>query len=175
MRSNAYAIAKPERTGFSPLIMGAAASVTVMSLLGIAAVTGVLPRLLAQTELPEAREAAPAYRPLPGKCAICGAVVSISTVEVAEETDPASAAGGPSGAVVGHQAGRGGGNIVMTILSAGGAFGSNDADGSAKKRYVYRVTVRMDDGSYRTVSLPAPPAFGVGDKVRVVESKLVRA
>jgi hypothetical protein len=34
--------------------------------------------------------------------------------------------------------------------------------------------VRMDDGSFRTVSLSSPPAFAVGDKVRVVEGKLVR-
>jgi hypothetical protein len=33
----------------------------------------------------------------------------------------------------------------------------------------------MDDGSFRTVSLPSAPAFTVGDKVRVVEGKLVRA
>jgi hypothetical protein len=33
----------------------------------------------------------------------------------------------------------------------------------------------MDDGSYRTVSLSSPPAMAVGDKVRVVEGKLVRA
>jgi hypothetical protein len=38
----------------------------------------------------------------------------------------------------------------------------------------YRVTVRMDDGSFRTVSLPSPPTLALGDKVRVVEGKLVR-
>ena len=43
-----------------------------------------------------------------------------------------------------------------------------------KKRYAYRVTVRMDDGSFRTISLSSPPNLAVGDKVRVVEGKLVR-
>jgi len=38
-----------------------------------------------------------------------------------------------------------------------------------KKRYAYRVTVRMDDGSFRTISVSSPPTFAVGDKVRVVE------
>jgi hypothetical protein len=38
----------------------------------------------------------------------------------------------------------------------------------------YRVTVRMDDGSFRTVSLPSPPTLALGDKVRVVEGMLVR-
>ncbi len=45
---------------------------------------------------------------------------------------------------------------------------------AVKKRPAYRVTVRMDDGSFRAVSLSSPPALAVGDKVRVVEGKLVR-
>jgi hypothetical protein len=44
-----------------------------------------------------------------------------------------------------------------------------------RKRVVYRVTLRMDDGSFRTISMSSPPAFTVGDKVRVVEGRLVRA
>jgi hypothetical protein len=40
---------------------------------------------------------------------------------------------------------------------------------------MWRVTLRMDDGSYRAVSLSRPPSFAVGDKVRVVEGRLVRA
>ena len=44
-----------------------------------------------------------------------------------------------------------------------------------RKRLVWRVTLRMDDGSFRAISLPSPPAFAVGDKVRVVEGRLVRA
>jgi outer membrane lipoprotein SlyB len=64
----------------------------------------------------------------------------------------------------------------MTISgAAGSAFAGNEIEKSAKKRRAYRVTVRMDDGSFRTVSLSSPPAFNVGDKVRVVEGRLVRA
>ncbi len=33
----------------------------------------------------------------------------------------------------------------------------------------------MDDGSFRTVSLSSAPPFNVGDKVRVIEGRLVRA
>ena len=42
-------------------------------------------------------------------------------------------------------------------------------------RKAFRVTLRMDDGSFRTISLSSPPAFVVGDKVRVVEGRLVKA
>lgn len=37
----------------------------------------------------------------------------------------------------------------------------------------YRVTVRMDDGSYRTVSQPGLPAQSVGEHVRVVNGTTI--
>jgi hypothetical protein len=38
---------------------------------------------------------------------------------------------------------------------------------------VYRVTIRMDDGSRRTISLPLAPGLGVGEKVRIIEGPVV--
>lgn len=52
------------------------------------------------------------------------------------------------------------------------ATGEPDRERSAKKRLVYRVTVHMDDGSYRTFSQSAPPAYGVGTKVKVLNGAL---
>jgi hypothetical protein len=49
----------------------------------------------------------------------------------------------------------------MAVRSEAGGLGA-----------VYRVTVRMDDGSFRTVSQSAVPAFAVGDKVRVMQGAL---
>ncbi len=37
----------------------------------------------------------------------------------------------------------------------------------APQRKIYRVTVRMDDGSERTLSLASAPAFSIGARVRV--------
>src|SRR2546430_12048849 len=84
-----------------------------------------------------------------------------------------AAAGGPAGSGSGEQAGGGSGTAV-TLLGAGGAIAGNEIEKNVKKRYAYRVTVRMDDGSFRTISLSSPPTLAVGDKVRVVEGKLVR-
>ena len=42
-----------------------------------------------------------------------------------------------------------------------------------EKQMSYRVTVRMDDGSYRTLPHAAPPAVAVGDPVRVAEGTVV--
>lgn len=43
----------------------------------------------------------------------------------------------------------------------------------AQERTVYRVTVRMDDGSYRAISQPIAPGIGAGEKVRIVDSALL--
>jgi hypothetical protein len=44
----------------------------------------------------------------------------------------------------------------------------------AGARTSYRVTVRMTDGSYRTLAQPTPPAVGIGDRVRVADGTVVR-
>jgi len=40
---------------------------------------------------------------------------------------------------------------------------------------VYRVVVRLDDGTTRTVSQPSAPAFAVGERVRVQGNALERS
>lgn len=117
-------------TRISPLVVAVAASVAIVSLVGVGALTGMLP---------DKRSPVPELGPLPkieprpappSACALCGTIESIRTVEVSD-------------------------------------------DAGAVKRYAYRVTVRMDDGSFRAVSSSSAPAFAVGDKVRVVEGRLV--
>jgi hypothetical protein len=50
--------------------------------------------------------------------------------------------------------------------------GAGPADGS--KRTVYRITVRMDDGSFRTLSQMLPPSVAVGEAVRITDGAVVR-
>jgi len=38
---------------------------------------------------------------------------------------------------------------------------------------VYRVTVRMDDGTYRAISQPVAPGIGPGEKVQIVDGAVV--
>src|SRR5882762_5859138 len=147
------------------LFAGRAVPVLIAGLVGVAAVTGWLHSGLSPTQ-GDARSADTGRKPVPASsCALCGTVESIRTVEVRDE------AGGPSGA--GDQA-VGGGGTAATLLGAGDAIAGSDIEKNMKKRYAYRVTVRMDDGSFRTISVSSPPTFAVGDKVRVIEGKLVR-
>lgn len=168
-----------------PLVLGAAASVMVASLLGAAAITGILPSAHSdKTELLTRKNAAASESARHGadrlagrenSCAFCGTVEAIRTVEVkGAGTGLGAVAGGVTGAVVGNQIGRGNGNTAMTILgAAGGAFAGNEIEKNVKKHYSYRVTVRMDDGSFRTVSQSAAPAVAVGERVRIVNGAIV--
>jgi outer membrane lipoprotein SlyB len=161
---------RPASLRVNPIIAGVVVSVMILSLIGVGAITRVAPD--AHEDAQPAQAASP---PAPaGNCALCGTVESIWTVAVrGEPAGAGAAAGGFAGAAIGNQTGREAGNAAMTMLgAAGGFFAGNEL---AKKHRAYRVTVRMEDGSFRTVSLSSPPAFNVGDKVRVIEGRLVRA
>jgi hypothetical protein len=55
---------------------------------------------------------------------------------------------------------------IRTVMVAGPADGT--------KRPVYRITVRMDDGSFRTLSQATPPSVAVGETVRITDGAVVR-
>lgn len=52
--------------------------------------------------------------------------------------------------------------------------GAGEAQRPAGVRTSYRVTVRMVDGSYRTLAQATPPTVGVGDRVRIAAGAVVR-
>jgi hypothetical protein len=79
---------------------------------------------------------------------------------VAQAPDASPLRGGPACASCGRV------EAIRTVVVAGGADGA--------KRTVYRVTVRMDDGSYRTLSQAGPPAVAVGEAVRITDGAVVR-
>jgi len=177
----------PEFKKTHPLMLGAAASVMLVSLVGAAAIGGLLPNAHSdkadmptptQARVPAAsprHEAAPKLAARDSACATCGTVEAIRAVELkADATGLGAVAGGVTGAVVGNQIGRGNGNTAMTILgAAGGALAGNEIEKNVKKRYSYRVTVRMDDGTFRTVSQSISPAVSVGERVRVVDGAVI--
>lgn len=135
-------------TRVSPLIVAVAVSVAIAGLIGLSALSGMLSNKRApmRDEEPVPRgESKPSQ---PGACAVCGTIESIKVVEVLDEASGTVGAAVPKSGV--------------------------DVDG-VRKRQVFRVTLRMDDGSFRAISQSSPPAFAVGDKVRVVEGRLVRA
>jgi hypothetical protein len=63
---------------------------------------------------------------------------------------------------------------VRTFEVRGDSAGAGEAQRPAGARTTYRVTVRMVDGSYRTLAQPTPPTVGVGDRVRIAAGAVVR-
>jgi len=166
--------ARMESSRITGLVAGIAAALVLLGLGLILANTVGPPGTQAERRsvLPEggASSEKPAKS---GNCAICGTVESIRTVEVRVETERA---GIESGRPIGSPPDRVNDNSPTTLFGAAGSlFSGADGTEDGMRKRVYRVTVRMDDGSYRAVSLSSLPAFAVGDRVRVLEGKLVRA
>jgi|SRR5882672_6213532 len=108
-------------------------------------------------------------------CTDCGSVISVNVVKHEGEGSGLGAIGGAVvGGVLGHQVGSGRGRDVATVVGAGaGAYAGHQVEKNVKSSQSYNVAVRMDDGSTRNIPYQTEPTFRAGDKVRVVEGKLV--
>ncbi len=108
-------------------------------------------------------------------CTNCGSVISVNLVKHEGEGTGLGAIGGAVvGGVLGHQVGAGRGRDVATVAGAGaGAYAGHQIEKNVKTTQSYVVAVRMDDGTTRNFSYQAEPGFRAGDKVKVVEGKLV--
>lgn len=176
-----------EQTRTHPILIAAGVAVLLFSLLGAAALTGMLPKatpkaadpaVVAQRDQPAQPAAQAAPRPstqprAAAPCPSCGVIETIRAVEVQGKTSGLGAvAGGVAGGVVGNQFGHGTGKTLLTIGgAAGGAFAGDAIEGHMKKQTAWRVTVRLEDGSVRTLQQASQPPFAVGDRVRVVDGK----
>ncbi len=143
-----------------PLMAGAAASVIVLSGVGVAAITGYLPGS-------NAIEA-----PKPAPCLDCGVVVAVRQSEKkGEGTGVGAVVGGVAGAVVGREIADG--RDAGTLLgAAGGAIAGHQIERHARTTQRFHVDVRMEDGTVKTVTSETPPAWRAGDRVRLQAGRL---
>ncbi len=113
--------------------------------------------------------------PAPAVCADCGTVASVNVTEhKGEGSGLGAVAGGIVGGVLGNQVGGGSGRQIATVAGvAGGALAGHQIEKTMKSTKQYQVSVRMDDGSVRHFTYDAQPQMQPGDKVRVVDGKLV--
>ena len=109
-------------------------------------------------------------------CKDCGTVTDLRTVKKEGEGSGLGAvAGGVIGGVLGHQVGSGRGKDVATVAgAAGGAYAGHQIEKSQKSTTTYQVIVKMDEGNTRTFTYSNPTSYKVGDKVKIVDKKLVR-
>lgn len=58
--------------------------------------------------------------------------------------------------------------------AVGGSTSTGTTGGSMTSDRVYRITVRMDDGTTQMITQESTPAFSTGDRVRVAGGTIVR-
>jgi outer membrane lipoprotein SlyB len=106
---------------------------------------------------------------------ILGVVESVKEVsQPAEKSNGLGPiAGGIAGAVLGHQVGQGTGKTIATVLgAAGGALGGKEIETRARATKHWDITVRLDDGSSRTLTSEVAPYWHGGERVRLLDGKL---
>lgn len=149
-----------------------------MSALGIAFVAGAV--VLAgcadqptyQSQYPSQQYPSQGY-PAQGYPSQSSYVGTVDRMELIGKSDPNNIAGvvigGIIGGLIGHQIGGGTGQTVATVAgAAGGAYaGSQIEQRRRAPNESFRVTVRMDDGTYRTITEDNITDLRTGDKVRV--------
>jgi len=109
-------------------------------------------------------------------CHDCGTVVDVKTItEKGESSGGGAVLGGVLGGVLGHQIGSGRGNTVATVAgAAGGAYAGNQIEKNRNSKTSYRVYVKTEEGRTRYFTYDEPTSYRVGDKVKIVDGKLVQ-
>src|SRR5258706_6746359 len=109
-------------------------------------------------------------------CPDCGSVVDVKFIKKEGEASGGGAVlGGIVGGVLGHQVGSGRGNTAATVAgAAGGAYVGHQVEKGKNATTTYQVLIKMDDGTNRTFNFSSATSYKAGDKVKIVDKKLVR-
>jgi len=113
--------------------------------------------------------------PAPPPCRDCGAIANVRQVtNEGKGTGAGAIIGGLAGGILGSNVGRGNTRTIASIAGAvGGGMLGNTIEKSQNKSVSYEVTVRMEDGTTRTIAADALPSWRIGDKVKVVNGAIV--
>jgi uncharacterized protein YcfJ len=107
-------------------------------------------------------------------CRDCGVVDRIDEIPVEGQAGVGGALiGGVVGSVIGNQIGRGNQRDWARLLGiAGGAYAGHQIEKSQNKAVRYEVVVRFEDGTTRRFNSATPPAWRLGDRVRLQNGEL---
>lgn len=109
-------------------------------------------------------------------CRDCGVVDSIRDIKVkGQGTGVGGVGGAVVGGLLGNTIGAGRGKALATVAGAvGGAFAGNAIEKNVRAEVEHQMVVRLDDGAMRTFTQTAPFAFGIGERVRIVDGRVQR-
>lgn len=104
-----------------------------------------------------------------------GVVDSVEVVDSDNTGMTGAVIGGVVGGVLGNQVGKGRGNTAATIAgAAGGAMVGHEIEKRNNQNARYRIGVRLEDGSYRTITQDSSNDLHVGSRVRVENNQVYR-
>ena len=109
-------------------------------------------------------------------CNNCGTVTSVRVVKQQGEAGLVGPiAGGAVGGLAGSQIGSGSGKTIASIAGAAvGAAAGTEIERRYKGTTSYVVGVKLNDGTARSFTYGTAPGYQQGDRVRVVDGRLVR-
>jgi len=98
-----------------------------------------------------------------------GTVESVQTVDRSNPGILGAIGGAVVGGLLGHQIGSGTGQTAATVAgAAGGALAGREIERRARSDdQLYKIFVRMDDGTYQAIAQESAPVVRPGDRVRV--------
>ncbi|CDG84349.1 glycine zipper 2TM domain-containing protein [Janthinobacterium agaricidamnosum] len=120
---------------------------------------------------------APGYSASQPESATYGTIDSIQMTQGnASGSGLGAVAGGVVGALLGNQVGSGGGRTAATVAGAvGGAVVGNEVEKNrAQSSTAYQISVRLDNGEYRTVIQDSVVDLRPGNRVRVIDGRVYR-
>lgn len=164
----------------SPLMWITGISLTLFSVVGIAAIMGWLPASIGGPVDPVSpianRSTAQVAKNSPASviCAECGVIESVREFNSQGTGSGLGAVGGAVvGGVLGHQVGGGRGKDLATVVGAvGGAVAGNEIEKQVKVTKHYEITVRFDDGTRRVFNESGLPIWRVGDRIKVINGTI---
>lgn len=119
----------------------------------------------------------PSYRSQPAASSGTGVVDRIEVIQKGDSSNVAGTViGGVVGGLLGHQVGSGRGQTAATIVgAAGGAIAGQEVQRRTRgANETFRVSVRMDNGLYQTITQDDITDLRSGDKVRVQDGRIYR-
>jgi outer membrane lipoprotein SlyB len=150
-----------------PLTPVSAVAATVQALPPLDAVTSDAPaKLASKSSTSHNTKKAPTLPTVaaagPLMCAQCGRVEAVTPIQrEAKASGVGAVAGAVVGGIVGNQFGGGDGKTLATIAGmAAGGWAGHTVEKKMKTETVYRVQVRMENGSLRTLEQAQPVAVG---------------
>lgn len=117
----------------------------------------------------------PQAQPIASNVNGTGTIQSVDMVPRSQGIGLGTLAGAAVGGILGNQVGGGTGRTVATAAgAAGGAYVGNEVEKRRNAGEIYKVTIRMDDGTTQSFAQEAAPAVRQGDRVQITNGVLTK-